>query len=123
MTLVFWVAAEPPVSILGCCLPIIFYLVQRGIRDGPLSLFSTKVKSKPVYQQPRPQRLLGHYHQSSERSLEPETGSLTTSGDLEHVAMATKPASAAEFIRLDDLAMSPAIVIRKDVGIRSQPRM
>ena len=41
IVLVFWVTAEPAVSIIGCCLPMTFHLIRRYHRQGFSSLFST----------------------------------------------------------------------------------
>ena len=45
IVLVFWVTAEPAVSIIGCCLPMTFHLIRRYHRQGFSSLFSTRKRS------------------------------------------------------------------------------
>ena len=37
----YWLCAEGPVSILSICIPMIFFLGRRLIRDGPSALFSS----------------------------------------------------------------------------------
>jgi hypothetical protein len=41
----FWLTAETPISILSICLPSIFFLCRRLVRDGPYSLFSVRYGS------------------------------------------------------------------------------
>jgi hypothetical protein len=38
----YWLTAEAPVSIISICLPSIFFLVRRFVKDGPASLFTSR---------------------------------------------------------------------------------
>ncbi|KAA6409751.1 MAG: hypothetical protein FRX48_06363 [Lasallia pustulata] len=129
--LIFWVAAEPPVSIFGCCLPPIFYLVRRCVRDGPASLFRATATSQPQF--PRAsQRSLSNYRlQPSDHSLEPIRGSFSTSGKADlykgpenrYDASATKASSNSDDINMVGDIEAPAIVVRKEVHVHSEAQV
>ncbi|KAL9122166.1 MAG: hypothetical protein Q9187_001281 [Circinaria calcarea] len=38
----YWLSVEAPISILSICLPSIFFLIKRGVKNGPYSLFSSR---------------------------------------------------------------------------------
>ncbi|KAL6716059.1 hypothetical protein ACLMJK_007021 [Lecanora helva] len=123
INLFFWVAAEPAVSIIGCCLPIIFYLARRCITYGPASLFTSKPlstssasRSNTMWPKPAERRRL-----PSEHSLElTERTFADDAASVEHTANGTKR-SMYDYDKksMENDYMRPAFDVHKDVQVRS----
>lgn len=125
VTLLIWVAAEPPVSIIGCCLPINFYLARQCIEKGPLSLSAMKSLSKSKSALGLKWPTSRDYHrQPSEHSIELAQGDFTTTApSVRYAVSATKTSANDGDTNLSDDSEAPAIKIRKDIDIRSHNGM
>ncbi|KAF4629745.1 hypothetical protein G7Y89_g8399 [Cudoniella acicularis] len=64
----YWLSAEPAITILSICLPSIFFLGRKFFRDGPKSLFSSPASSL--------------YKGSSEESIRGKTTGFNEKGEM-----------------------------------------
>ena len=130
IVLVFWVTAEPAVSIIGCCLPMTFHLIRRYNRQGFSSLFTTRKRStnsnskQTASSEPRsfgkryPFQLRdGASSPSKETSSEIE---LYTREADEEYGVGFKRAGSPDMEMGEKLTHS--IIVQKDVDIRSIAR-
>lgn len=135
LTLIFWVTAEPAVSIIGCCLPAMFYLARRCIRDGPSSLFSTTTSSHSKLRWASRQTFNNNnnFINNKKHRHQPTDTSFGTSGDvglfagpeIRYEATAKKVSSHDDDIHNDSNAvpLRPlGVIVQKDVDLRSEAR-
>ena len=127
-------AAEPAVSIIGCCLPVIFYLFQQCYVSGPTSVLGPKFSSRQNKESSgnsssrnrgwaRPTiKQQGYGRQDSDHSLEnvtkdAEAATGTYDVDASKGSLQMQPHEEAGLY--DGSVTNPQIMVKKDVDVRS----
>ena len=124
VALMFWVGAEPPVSILGSCLPVIFYLTRVCARDGFSSLFSTSASSKERSSGTPQKSWSSRRLKLSENGIKLPNESFTSAEDVDHEGTAMKYYSQKGTTYDEEnfppnVAKPGAITVRHEFDIRS----
>lgn len=123
VTLIIWVAAESGFSIIGCCLPVMFYLARHYIVNRPFSfsLFSTKqTSSSKSFRTPKRPTTGNYGRQPSEHSIELAQRSFATAAaPVGYAVRATKGPANDDDAVMDYDSVAPAIVVQRDVDVRS----
>ena len=112
-----WVAAEPAVSILDCCLPVIFYLVRQGIVKLSMSKQSSGSNSSLKRKWPTSDN---YCRQPSENSIELAQGGHTKAAtSVGYTAEASKSSAINDDPSAGYDSAASVIRVQQDVNVRS----